>query len=699
MLKIKKGMIGGVLGLSVLCSWLTGCAQDSALDTMTLDKISVDKISVQQETEVALIPMAHFFNEQAVSGLKSSKDGQWLAFFKEYQGSNNIYLMRAGASLETAFHVTQSKDPIREFHWSIQENELFFLKDSEGNENTQLYQLIFSDGKAEAPSVMPQVAIKALTKNDQARYDFIGQVKDKPDTLVVMSNQDNAARSDLYHLNVNTQTISPVFINNLGLGAVEVNGQGLPVVGVGANPNNTATLYIQSGGDWQALITTKFGEQIDLYGLDEKTGFAYIGANIDGRDKLQLIRVALDTGKLTTLHHDPLNESDVYDVTFNEHGVPVAVSYYGGRLRTYSLNKSFAHHWDKINGHFNRDVEISIHSLDEKTGLWQLNVGSDVDLGSDYRYNANTEKVSVLLKIKPAIAPELLSQRQSITYQARDGVTIQAYLTLPKGKAQQLPTIILPHGGPWARDYWRLSSGYFHPVAQLLANRGYAVLQPNFRASTGFGKQFLNLGNKHWGTGGMQNDLTDGVQFLIDAGIADKQRVGIMGGSYGGYAALAGITFTPDLYQASVSYVGPSSLITLLESFPERYRPFLARFYNAVGDPLIEGDREDMLARSPIEFVERIKTPLLLVQGANDPRVTQQESDNIAKVMFKQSLPVEYILAKDEGHGFSKRANKLAYVVAMEQFFAKHLGGRADRYETSSISAHLETLKVDVSRL
>ncbi|WP_299494754.1 S9 family peptidase [uncultured Shewanella sp.] len=689
MLKIKIGTVGRLLGLGLLCLWLTGCAQDGRLNEMSL----------QQEAEAELIPVEHFFNEQAVSGLKGSKDGKWLAFFKEYQGSRNIYLMAVGERQETAVPVTQSKDPIKAFYWSTQENTLFFVKDTEGNENTQLYQLTFDEDNSQRQGILSNISMKALTDNDQVTYEYIGQVKDKPDTLVVMANQDNVERSDLYHLNVNTTNISPVFINKDGLIEVKVSSQGLPLVGVGNNPNNTSTLYIQSKNAWKALLTTQFGEQLELYGLDEKQGLAYIGANIDGRDKMQLIRVALKTGKLTTLHQDPLNESDVYDVTFNENGVPVAVSYYGGRLRTYPLTEQFAHHWAKVNTHFKEDVEISIHSLDETTGLWQLNVGSDVDMGSEYRYNAKTETVSVLLATQPAIAPERLSHRQSITYQARDGVTIQAYLTLPKGKTQHLPTIILPHGGPWARDYWRLSSGYFHPVAQLLANRGYAVLQPNFRASTGFGKHFLNLGNKSWGTGGMQNDLTDGVQFLIDEGIADKQRVGIMGASYGGYAALAGITFTPDVYRAAVSYVGPSSLITLLESFPERFRPYLARFYNAVGDPLIAADRKDMLARSPIEFVDKIKTPLLLVQGANDPRVTQQESDNIAKVMFKQSLPMEYILAKDEGHGFLKRQNKLAYVVAMEQFFAKHLGGRADSNGPSVISAHLDTLKVDVSRL
>ena len=199
-------------------------------------------------------------------------------------------------------------------------------------------------------------------------------------------------------------------------------------------------------------------------------------------------------------------------------------------------------------------------------------------------------------------------------------------------------------------------------------------MQPNFRASIGFGKRFINLGNKNWGTGTMQHDLTDGVNYLVEQGIADKDRVGIMGASYGGYATLAGITFTPDVYKAAVSYVGPSSLITLMESFPAYFRPYLGQWYSAVGDSSIAADRIDMMARSPINFVDDIKTPLLLVQGANDPRVTKIESDNIARVMAEKKLPVEYVLAKDEGHGFHKRNNKLAYIIAMERFFSKHLG-------------------------
>lgn len=664
---------------------ITGCSQTPSQPQANL---------AVQAQEVPLIPVESFFNEQDVSQLTSSSDGKWIAFFKEYQGARNLYLMAAGAGLDEAFPITTSEDPINSFRWSSQGNEIFFLKDTGGNENKQIYTLSLDMSQ---PKPVPNIT--ALTSNTDISYSLVDQPKDMPNTLIVMSNQDNPQQMDLYRLNIDSAEITNIFSNTYAFNQMSTNRKGDPVLGISSNADNTASLYANIEGKWTSLLDTEFGENIHIMSFDEDNNLAYISANIQGRDKQQLLRLNIATGKLDTLHEDPLDESNVYDVIFNDNGAPLAVSYYGGRLRTYPLDDTFAKHWQNVNDHFTQDVEITITDKNETTGLWQLHVVSDVSMGDDYRYSEASGEISVLLKQTPIIAPELLSKRQSITYLARDGVSIQAYLTLPKDQSRSLATIILPHGGPWARDYWSLSSGYFNPIAQLLANRGYAVLQPNFRASTGFGKRFLNLGNNNWGTGSMQDDLTDGAQYLIDQGIADSQRLGIMGASYGGYAALAGATFTPDLYQAVISYVGPSSLITLMESFPPHFRPYLGQWYSAVGDPEIAADRQDMLARSPIEFVDRIKTPLMLVQGANDPRVTQLESDNIARVMHQQGLPVEYILAKDEGHGFIKRNNKLAYIVAMEQFFGEHLGGRVDQTVTPALITHLDTLKVDVSRL
>jgi dipeptidyl aminopeptidase/acylaminoacyl peptidase len=681
---LKKKIIPSLLWSTVAGSLvLTGCSQTQAPSLLN-----------QQVQQVPLIPIELFFNEQDISHLEASSDGKWLAFFKEYQGAKNIYLMPAGAEFSDAFAITTSKDPISSFQWSTDANEIFFLRDTAGNENTQVYQLTLDTSQPK-----PTAKVTALTHNIEVSYDLLTQPKENPNSLVLMSNQDNPEQLDIYRLDLSSGKITNIFANTYGFSQVEVNKQGEPVLGTSSNPDNTSDLYANLEGEWTSLIKTQFGESINILSFDEGNDQAYISADIDGRDKQELLRLDMTTGKLTTLHKDPDNESDVYEVLFNDKGEPLAISYYGGRLRTYPLDSTFAQHWQQINDHFTQDVEISITDRNEKTGQWQLHVASDIDVGSDYRYTAKTAEITPLLQQTPAIEPQLLSKRQSISYTARDGITIQAYLTLPKGKTDNLPTIILPHGGPWARDYWTLNSGYFNPIAQLLANRGYAVLQPNFRASTGFGKHFLNAGNKNWGTGSMQHDLTDGANYLVSQGIADKQRLGIMGASYGGYAALAGATFTPDLYQAVISYVGPSSLITLLESFPPHYRPYLGQFYSAVGDPEIEADRVDMQARSPINFVDNIKVPLMLVQGANDPRVTQIESDNIARVMYQQQLPVEYVLAKDEGHGFRKRDNKLAYILAMEQFFAKHIGGRVDEQVSPTLATHLETLKVDVSSL
>jgi dienelactone hydrolase len=277
-------------------------------------------------------------------------------------------------------------------------------------------------------------------------------------------------------------------------------------------------------------------------------------------------------------------------------------------------------------------------------------------------------------------------------YKARDGMEIPAYLTLPKGVApKNLPMIMLPHGGPWARDAW----GY-DPYTQFLANRGYAVLQPNFRGSAGYGKRFLNAGNKEWGFGAMQHDLTDGVNELVKQGIADPKRIGIFGGSYGGYATLAGVTFTPALYAAAVPYVAPSNLITLIESFPAYWGPYIKIWHKRVGDPASASDKADLMARSPLFKAEQIKTPMLVVHGANDPRVKKTESDQIVVALRERGLSVEYIVAPDEGHGFRAPENRLALAAAMEKFLAKHLGGRNQQEVSAELSAKLAALTVDV---
>ena len=279
-----------------------------------------------------------------------------------------------------------------------------------------------------------------------------------------------------------------------------------------------------------------------------------------------------------------------------------------------------------------------------------------------------------------------------VTYKSFDGLEIPAYLTVPKGvEAKDLPAVLLVHGGPWARDYWS-----FNGYAQFLANRGYAVLSMNFRGSTGFGKAFLNAGDGEWGKK-MQDDVTAGARYLVEQGIADKDNIAIMGGSYGGYATLAGVTFTPDEYACGVSIVGPSNLVTLLESIPPYWESFRKIMYARMADPDTEEGAKWFYERSPLNHADKIKVPLLVVQGANDPRVKQAESDQIVVAMRELNLPVEYIVAPDEGHGFNRPVNQMAFIASTEKFLAKHIGGRYQEDMPEEIAQRLEEITVDIN--
>ncbi|MBU2500019.1 S9 family peptidase, partial [bacterium] len=337
--------------------------------------------------------------------------------------------------------------------------------------------------------------------------------------------------------------------------------------------------------------------------------------------------------------------------------------------------------------------EIGISTISDDMTKVLCSVSSDVDPGSVYLFDAATGKATLQYRSRPELPSEHLAPMKPVSFTARDGMTIHGYLTLPRGlEAKNLPVVMYIHGGPWARDYW----GY-EPYCQFLANRGYAVMQVNYRSSSGYGKAYSNAGNREWGIGAMQHDVTDAVQYLIAEGIADPAKVAIFGGSYGGYATLAGVTFTPDLYACGIPYVGPSNLITLIESFPEYWKPFLeGSWYKKVGNPDVESDRQDLIARSPLFHCDQIKVPLLVVHGANDPRVKQHESDQIVVALRQKGKAVEYIVAPDEGHGFRAPGNRKALAVAMEKFLARQLGGRFQEDVRPDTQKRLDEITVDV---
>jgi len=413
----------------------------------------------------------------------------------------------------------------------------------------------------------------------------------------------------------------------------------------------------------------------------------------DDVDLTRLMLMNAETGETEVLESDPESEVDFAGAFFHPDTDELLMTYYvGDRVRMYPKTDAIANDIEVLRAAL-PDGELGFVSATRDLGRMLISISSDVDPGSVYLYDRASGEVEKLYASRPDLPSDQLSPMQPIRYTARDGLEVAAYLTIPKGKEpKNLPVVLHPHGGPWARDYW----GY-NPYAQFLANRGYAVLQPNFRSSSGYGKAFLNAGNKEWGIGAMQHDLTDGVNYLIEQGIADPERIGIFGGSYGGYATLAGVTYTPDLYACGVPYVAPSNLITLIESFPAYWRPFLkGSWYLRVGDPEDEADREDLVARSPLFKVDQIKVPLLVVHGANDPRVKQRESDQIVVALRDKGADVEYIVAPDEGHGFRAPDNRMALAVAMEAFLAKHLGGRYQEDVPPDLAMHLAEITVDV---
>ncbi|HWW76950.1 MAG TPA: S9 family peptidase, partial [Pyrinomonadaceae bacterium] len=335
----------------------------------------------------------------------------------------------------------------------------------------------------------------------------------------------------------------------------------------------------------------------------------------------------------------------------------------------------------------NKEISFTTSTGDEMT--WLIAAASDREPGEMYLFDRRSKKLELQYRVREKLPRASLAETKPVSYKSSDGLEVHAYLTLPKGLApKNLPTVILPHGGPWARDRWGYDS-----MSQLLANRGYAVLSPNFRGSTGYGKKFLDAGNRQWGDK-MQDDLTWGAKYLISRGISDPKRIGIMGGSYGGYASLAGVTYTPDLYAAAVAIAAPSNLLSLLEAVPAYWESERIRFYKRMGDPTDAEGKAQLMRQSPLTHADRIKTPLLVVQGANDPRVKKREADQVVVALRDRGFPVEYMVFPDEGHNIARPVNRVAMMAMTEKFLAKYLGGRYQE-PTPEASKRLQEITVD----
>jgi dienelactone hydrolase len=396
------------------------------------------------------------------------------------------------------------------------------------------------------------------------------------------------------------------------------------------------------------------------------------------------------TGKLDTVESDPLKRVDLGSAWFSEATDNlVATLYSDDRERYYFKDQAFEADYQWLEKELpGREISVVTSTSDDRQ--WLISASGDLEPGETYLFNRDSHTLTFQYKVREKLPRESLAPMQAVRYKSSDGLEIPAYLTLPKdADAKGLPALLVVHGGPWARDHWGYNS-----LAQFFANRGYAVLMPNFRGSTGYGKKFLNAGNGEWGTK-MQDDLTWGVKYLVEQGVADPKRIGILGGSYGGYATLAGVAFTPDLYRAAVDIVGPSNLLTLLAAIPPYWEAGRKIMYARMADPETPDGKKWMEERSPLHSAEKIKTPLMVVQGANDPRVHRREAEQIVIALRDRGFPVEYVCAPDEGHGFARPENNLAMFMAVEKFLAAHLDGRYQEGGSPEVTERLKEITVD----
>ena len=641
-----------------------------------------------------LLDRALFFGNPEISGGQLSPDGRFVSFRKPLDGVVNLWVKGVDEPFEAARAVTaDTARPVRGYTWSEDGEAILYVQDKGGDENFHVYAV---DPDGEIPEGAKVPPATDLTPYEGVRAQIIAVPETDPGTIVVGLNDRDPAVHDVYRVDLATGERTLVRENREGVAgwtadlegdlrlATKIDDEGYTVT-YRVEPDSLAPVYRCSPLETCGPVRfTKDGSHV-----------YFISNRGEDVDLLGLYLMDPATGELELVERDPEERVDFGSPVFSDATDElIATTYEDERTRIYPKDPTFARDLERARERFG-DADIGLRSMTED-GRWMLaSVSSDVEPSATYVYDREAGDFTLLYRTRPEIPSQHMAPMEAVTYEARDGVEIPAFLTLPKGvEPEGLSAILFPHGGPWARDTW----GYSGTV-QFLANRGYAVLQPNFRGSTGYGKEFLNLGNEEWGTGDMQHDLTDGARWLAEQGIADPDRIAIMGGSYGGYATLAGLAFTPDVYAAGVDIVGPSSILTLLNSIPPYWRPIQAIFDVRVGDPDVPEDAERLESQSPLHFAERIRAPLLVIQGANDPRVKKRESDQIVVTLRDLDREVEYLVAPDEGHGFANEDNNLAMYARIEAFLAQHLGGRHQPEMSEAARERLAVMTVEVDTL
>ena len=635
-----------------------------------------------------LIDRELFFGNPEISGAQISPDGRYVSFLKPYKDTRNIWVKGVNDSYANAKLITNdTKRPVTGYFWSRDAKYILYVQDSLGNENFNVYAV----DPASSPAAGQEIpTARNLTAAKGVRAVIYDVPRNNPDIMYVGLNDRDKAWHDLYRVHISTGQRELIRQNTERIAGWEFDNTGTLRLAVRTtDKGDTEILRVDPTGFTQIYSCTVF-ESCNPVRFDKTNTKVYLETNKGAPDLTRLVLFDPVTNSEQLVESDPLNRVDFGNAIFSDVSNDlVATAYVDDRTRIYwkdpDWEKDYKFLQSKLPG---KEIQPTSSTSDER--LWMIVANSDREPGERYLFDRNTKKLTFQYRVFDKLPREALAPVKPISYPSTDGLIVPAYLTLPVGvAAKNLPLVAFPHGGPWGRDTWGYNS-----IAQFLANRGYAVLQPNFRASTGYGKKFLNAGNNEWGQK-MQDDITNGVRYLVSQGIVDPKRVGIMGGSYGGYATLAGLAFTPDVYAAGVSIVGPSNLITLLNSIPPYWESIRTIFHERMGNPNTPAGKAQLERQSPLNSAAKIKAPLLVVQGANDPRVNRAESEQIVIALRDRGFPVEYILAPDEGHGFARPINNLVLYTSAEKFLAKHLGGRYQESMTPAITERMTVLTVD----
>ncbi len=599
------------------------------------------------------IPLEDFFRNVEKSNVKLSPDGRYLAWMEPWKTRLNVFV-KVLSTGEVTRVTSEEEQDLWNFVWGSSDR-IVFHNDTGGDENTRLFG-VKPDGSD----------LVCYTPFEGVRCWVIDLLQDDTELVLFTMNRRDPREMDAFRLNLNTGDIELAAQNPGDVSEWIVDDSGRLRLAEVTDGLKTRIIYRDTENDpWREVASYDFRESaIPLRFAADGRSF-YVASNL-GRNTRAIYSFSVDSdapGEVLFSHPDV----DVSDMIYSRKlGKPVGVRYTEDKIRYTWFDESREALQTFIDGELPSFSNLLLSNTDDED-LFVVYSGDDRTRGAYYLLDAVSMKLEKLFEVSPWLDRDSLCPMQTISYTARDGLQISGYLTLPLGvPPEKLPVVVYPHGGPWSRDNWG-----FKPVVQFLANRGYAVFQMNFRGSTGFGRKFLEAGYGEWGLS-MQDDITDGVQWLIDKGIADPARIAIFGVSYGGYAVLMGIVKDPELYAAAVDLVGVSNLFTILENMPLYWEEIREMMYLRIGHP--ERDRERLVATSPALNTERMKTPLLIGQGANDPRVNQVESDQVVNGLRAKGIPVKYILKQDEGHGFVKEENKFEFYRATEEFLAEHLG-------------------------